>query len=142
MTDLLVDLLLLGFLAWTVGDGLYGLEAVWGGFAFGTPVDAVYTLGPVLVSVAAWSPVVPETRPRPANRPLLMVVPAASTLAQSASPQQCTPVITDASSVASAPDTRSIAVSGASGASRWCTSGSDGSSIISTCGQPGSSSQR
>ncbi len=48
-------LLLAGFALMTVGDALYGIEAVSGRFHFGTPLDLLYTAGPVAVALAAHS---------------------------------------------------------------------------------------
>ena len=47
-------LLLLGFAAMTAGDAVYGMRSAHGTFAFGTSLDALYTAGPVLCSLAAW----------------------------------------------------------------------------------------
>ena len=48
-------LLLLGFAALTVGQLLYAAQSAAGTFAFGTWLDALYTAGPVLVCLSAWS---------------------------------------------------------------------------------------
>ena len=52
-------LLLLGFAALTVGQLVHAAEAAAGTFVYGTWLDTVYTAGPVLFCLAAWS----EPRP-------------------------------------------------------------------------------
>ena len=54
----------------TLGDALYGIRAAEGTFAFGTPVDLLYTAGPAGLALAAWQCVVPvEPTARAARLP-------------------------------------------------------------------------
>jgi diguanylate cyclase len=53
-TDAVWLLLLVGFAVMTYGDAVYGSQSAAGTFRFGTPLDAAYTAGPVLVALAAW----------------------------------------------------------------------------------------
>ena len=73
-------LLALGFAVMAVGQGVYGFSAAAGNFRFGSPLDAVYTAGPVLICLAAWRR--PENVPRrAAGGNVAVAVPAVATLA-------------------------------------------------------------
>ena len=72
-------LILLAFAAMTAGDAVYGLQSVAGTFRFGTPVDAAYTAGPVLVALAAWRRPGGALR-RAGNGAVVMVVPGVATV--------------------------------------------------------------
>ncbi|MDQ6649680.1 MAG: EAL domain-containing protein, partial [Actinomycetota bacterium] len=71
-------LLLAGFAVMTVGDAIYGAQTAAGTFRFGSPLDAVYAAGPVLISLAAWQR--SDDQRRPGNAPVAMVVPGVATL--------------------------------------------------------------
>ena len=73
-------LLLLGFAALTVGQLAHAAEEAAGTFVYGTWLDTVYTAGPVLFCLAAWSD------PRPGataeeHSPAVMAVPGLATAA-------------------------------------------------------------
>lgn len=72
--------LILGFAVMTVGDAIYGMQSAAGTFSFGSPLDAAYTAGPVLVSLAAWRR--PRSGPARSSRyaGAALTVPALATL--------------------------------------------------------------
>ena len=72
-------LVLLGLAVMTVGQAIYGNASAAGTFRFGSPVDAVYTAGPVLVSLAAWRQP-SRSLQKDGNAPVAMVVPGLATL--------------------------------------------------------------
>ena len=72
-------LLVVGFGVMAVGQAAYGLASATGTFRFGTPLDAVYSAGPVLVCLAAWRRPGTVVR-RAGNGSVAMVVPAVATL--------------------------------------------------------------
>lgn len=70
---------LLGWAVMTVGDAIYGIQSAAGTFRFGTPVDAAFTAGPVLVAFAAWRMPARALR-RTGNAAVAMIVPGVATL--------------------------------------------------------------
>ena len=71
-------LLVTGYALMTAGDGIYGLQSAAHHFHYGTPLDSLYTAGPLFTALAAvWTR--PATRPAPRQwRPALFVPVAAA----------------------------------------------------------------
>lgn len=78
--DRVWTLLLLAFVVMSVGQVLYALRSADGSFRFGTWLDAVYTAGPVLVAVAAWTRPSRAAAPRSTSSSTVMGLTAAATL--------------------------------------------------------------
>jgi len=73
-------LLLAAFAIMSCGQLVYAVQSAAGTFGFGTPLDAVFTAGPVLVAAAAWSrPAAVADVPQRASH-AIMVLTAAATL--------------------------------------------------------------
>ncbi len=73
-------LLALAFAVMTVGDAVYGAQSAAGTFAYGTPLDAAYTAGPLLVALAGWRRV-PVGVPGTPDHRLGLAVPGLAILA-------------------------------------------------------------
>jgi len=78
--DRVWTLLLLAFVVMSVGQVVYALRSADGTFRFGTWLDAVYTAGPVLIAVAAWTPPSRAAAPKSSSSSAVMTLTAAATL--------------------------------------------------------------
>ena len=73
-------LLLAAFSVMSAGQLAYAVQSAAGTFGFGTPLDAVFTAGPVLVAAAAWARPAPLAQAPQRAPHAIMVLTAAATL--------------------------------------------------------------
>lgn len=73
-------LLLAAFVVMGAGQTVYAMRSSDGTFAFGTPLDAVYTAGPLLLALAAWARTDAAPRTRGSSSRTVMVLTAGATV--------------------------------------------------------------